>query len=273
MSSRPLHCAECNTLLYLPVPDAGPVDFDNPNYLTAEQMIIMGIACSLATCTSHLQDPFELVAEQPLEQPGYVLTVDPSMNMGGQQPPLSENQPLPPQQQPPPPQEQQLLGNVPMENTNGMTVHTGPNPCRSCFQSGGHCSIDPNEDNCSQCRNRVHPRLCTKSLFGAIPGGHWRRKIVYDYAPPFSVEAAGYRAIPDGSFTFQYLVKWVTNKSKGWEPVENLNEYPWILKMFHLANPEFPGPPDSIVDGDEEFLQLLATARAQGLVGTELVGF
>lgn len=71
------------------------------------------------------------------------------------------------------------------------------------------------------------------------------------------------RPIPGGLFTFKYLVKWVTNKSKGWEPVENVKEYPWVLKIFHLANPEFAGPPDSIVDGDEEFLELLAASRAQ----------
>lgn len=249
MSTRPLLCAECNTLLYLPGPNTGSVDFDNPNYLTVEQMIIIDIACSSATCPSQerVLDPFGLMAEPSLEQPGYVLTVNPEeIAIGGQQTPLSSNGSLPPpshgqqQQQQAQAHEQQLLDNVPMETTDGMTVHHGPNPCRTCFQRGFYCHRDPGRDSCSQCSNRAHPIPCIQSLFKAVPAKYWKTKIIHDYAPPFLVHASAMRAGTDSRVVLQYLVKWPMNRFTAWEPAEDLTEYQWVLNAFHLANPGFP---------------------------------
>jgi len=240
MANRPLHCAECNTLLYLPCPDAGPVDFDNPIRLTVEQMIITEIVCSSTTCPSRVdvQDLFGLMEqplEQPFEDPGYVLTVDSSMAMGDQGAPLSND--APPQQQQPP--QQQILGEIP-EFINGNVVHKGPNPCRN--HKSGVC--------------------CSKSLFMAKASGFWKTRCVIDYEPPFSIRSSRITACSHGCAVLQYHVRWACNAHPAWEDSENLKGFPSVLEAFHLANPTMPGPPDFLVrNGNGEFLsEFLAAA-------------
>lgn len=262
MANRPLHCAECNTLLYLPCPDAGPVDFDNPIRLTVEQMIITEIVCSSTTCPSRVdvQDLFGLMEqplEQPFEDPDYVLTVDSSMAMGDQGAPLSND--APPQQQQPP--QQQILGEIP-EFINGNVVHKGPNPCRRCFTHGSHCRWEEDNDSCIQCRNHKSVVCCSKSLFKAKASGFWKTRCVIDYEPPFSIRSSRIAACSHGCAVLQYHVRWACNAHPAWEDSENLKDFPSVLEAFHLANPTMPGPPDFLVRNENgEFLsEFLAAA-------------
>lgn len=261
MENPALICDECGILLDVPGTIATPVDVNIACRLTAEEKYNLDIVCPSDTCPSRFipKESFRIMESVHMEQSGDVQTVGPRENMGGQQPQLSNND-LQQQKQ----QEEdedfektlqlelELFLNDPLQEIDGKLVHQGQNPCRGCYQRGLHCVKLPGSEICTSCQPH---RKCHRSLVGAKPVGLWSKKIVLDYSAPLFINASRVWEGPDGGDMLEYRVKYPFRFGRTrWVAAEDLREYTWILKKFHHDMPSMPGPPNWLVEEeDDEF--------------------
>lgn len=230
MASPAPICDECGTVFNVPGTIATPVEADNAHRLTAEQKYNLNIVC-------------------PSE---------PEI-MGAQQPQLSNNDVTQQQQQEDEDFEKtlqlelELFLSDPLQEIDGKLVHQGQNPCRYCYQRGSHCVKLPGSDSCTSCQYRR--RNCHKSLVGAKPRGHWVNRIVLHYSAPLFINASRVWDGPDGGDIIEYRVKYPFKFGRTkWVAAEDLKEYVWILKKFHHDMPNMPGPPEWLIEEeDDEF--------------------